>query len=443
MKRILSLILLTTVLLPAAQAQNNLSLRDCIERGLQENYSIRLIRNEQQISDNNLTLGNAGYLPTLDASGGFSGAINDTRTRNAGVTERASGVNSETANVGLNVNWTVFDGFGIQATYERLKELQKIGELNTRMTVEDFIADIASEYYNLIRQKIRLQNLKTSLDLSKERVRIVEAEYHIGTRSGLELKQAQVDFNADSSKILTQTAEVHASRIRLNKLMAAGNVDNHINLKDSLIMPNALLQYDDIKQHVFESNSPLLIAQHNQSVTELDLKKLKSRNYPNIKLNAGYGYTVNWAESAAYDRQNRLGFNYGVTVGFSIFDGFNRRREQNNARLQIESQELRIQDLELSLNADLSNLWMAYNNNLNLWKLESENLIVAQENYQIANDRYRLKELSGIELREAQISLFEAEERKSIAEYSTKICEISLLQLSGQILDYTMIDNNE
>ena len=51
-------------------------------------------------------------------------------------------------------------------------------------------------------------------------------------------------------------------------------------------------------------------------------------------------------------------------------------------------------------------------------------------------DRYKLGELSGIELREAQNSLLEAEERLSVAEYSTKICEISLLQLSGQILTY-------
>ena len=95
-----------------------------------------------------------------------------------------------------------------------------------------------------------------------------------------------------------------------------------------------------------------------------------------------------------------------------------------------------MQELELALRADMSNLWMAYQNNLDLWSLEKENLVVAQENYRIAIDRYKLGELSGIELREAQNSLLEAEERQSIAEYSTKLCEVSLLQLSGQILTY-------
>ena len=104
-------------------------------------------------------------------------------------------------------------------------------------------------------------------------------------------------------------------------------------------------------------------------------------------------------------------------------------------RIQIQNQELRTQELELGLRADMSNFWMAYRNNLDLWSLEKENLVAAQENYRIAIDRYKLGDLSGIELREAQNSLLEAEERQSIAEYSTKICEISLLQLSGKIMD--------
>ncbi|MDR2499042.1 MAG: TolC family protein, partial [Tannerellaceae bacterium] len=69
------------------------------------------------------------------------------------------------------------------------------------------------------------------------------------------------------------------------------------------------------------------------------------------------------------------------------------------------------------------------------WNLEKSNLIAAQENYSIALERYRLGDLSGIQLREAQNSLLNAEERQSIAEYATKLCEISLLQLSGRILD--------
>ena len=229
-----------------AEAQQLFDLKRCIETGLEQNYSIRIIRNEQQISDNNATPGNAGYLPTVDMSGGFSGNINNNRNSlQDGSIEKANGINSETGNVGLNVNWTVFDGFGIQAEYSRLKELQRMGELNTRMTIEDFVANLSSEYYNLIRQKIRLRNLRSTLDLSKERLRIVEERYYIGSMSRLDLQQAQVDFNSDSSKVLNQLEVVHTSRIRLNELMALNNVEEEIQIKDSLIYPNPFLDEVD------------------------------------------------------------------------------------------------------------------------------------------------------------------------------------------------------
>ena len=357
-----------------------------------------------------------------------------------GTTEKQNGVNSETGNIGLNVNWTVFDGFGIQAEYSRLKELQRMGELNTRMTIEDFVADLSTEYYNRIRQNIRLRNLRSSLDLSRERVRIAEERYHIGSGSRMDLQQAQVDFNSDSSKVLNQLEVVNTSRIRLNELMALENVEENIAVKDSVIYPNIFLDEVELWKSTIESNASLLIAQKNKTLSELDYKKVKSRNYPYVKLNAGYGYTANWYEVGTTDLQQRLGLNYGITVGLSLFDGLNRRRERRNARIEIENKELRMQELELALRADMSNLWMAYQNNLDLWSLEKENLVVAQENYRIAIDRYKLGELSGIELREAQNSLLEAEERQSIAEYSTKLCEVSLLQLSGQILTYVAPD---
>ncbi|MDD4515751.1 TolC family protein [Massilibacteroides sp.] len=439
MKQILYLFFLTItfVSLPVFSQEKEFDLHKCLEIGLEKNYSIRIIRNEQAISENNATPGNAGYLPTVDMNGGFSGTVYDTRNKlTDGTTEKTTGVNSETANVGLNVNWTIFDGFGIQATYETLKELKQLGELNTRMAIEDFIASLSAEYYNLIRQKIRLRNLKATLALSKERLRIVEERYFIGSMSRLDLQQAQVDFNSDSSNVLNQLETLHRASVQLNTLMALENVEERIQLKDSLIIPNEFLDEAELWHNTQTSNVPLQIAQKNVLLSELDYRKARSRNYPYVKLNAGYGYTANWYEVGTTDLQQRLGLNYGVTIGFNLFDGFNRRREQRNVRLQIENKNLRLQELDLSLRADMSNLWMAYKNNLELWTLEKENLVAAQENYDIAIERYKLGDLSGIELREAQNSLLNAEERRSIAEYSTKICEISLLQLSGQLVEY-------
>jgi outer membrane protein TolC len=397
-----------------AAAQDVYSLERCIETGLERNYSIRIVRNEQIVSENNATPGNAGYLPTAALSGGLSGTGG-----------------ADAANAGLSIDWTLFDGFGIQAEYARLKELRSLGELNTRMAIEDFIAAMSEEYYNLIRQNTRLRNLTSTLALSRERLRIVEERYFIGSMSRLDFQQAQVDFNADSSAVLNQLEVVHRSRTHLNQLMATDNVEAPVLLKDSVIYPNAFLDEAELWHKAMESNVSLLIARRNVNISGLDLKKAQSRNYPYLRLNAGY--TGNWAGMAG---PARWGANYGLTVGFNLFDGFNKKREQRNARIQTENKELLRRELELSLRTEMSNQWMAYENNLNLWSLEKENLVAAQENFRIAIERYRLGDLSGIQLREAQNSLLNAEERQSIAEYATKLCEISLLQLSGQLPDY-------
>ena len=94
------------------------------------------------------------------------------------------------------------------------------------------------------------------------------------------------------------------------------------------------------------------------------------------------------------------------------------------------------EQLEQALRADLSNLWQAYQNNLQMLNLERQNLVAAKENHEIAMERYMLGNLSGIEMREAQKSLLDAEERILSAEYNTKLCEISLLQISGKVTKY-------
>ena len=234
---------------------------------------------------------------------------------------------------------------------------------------------------------------------------------------------------------MKQQESVEASRIRLNELMANADMQQSITVNDSIIDLKPLLSLEELWNLTLKNNSSLLKAAQNKQIAALDMKAVKSRNYPYLKLNAGYGYTLNKYEISANSRRDNLGLNFGVTMGFNLFDG-NRKRQIKNARIAIENAQLQQNDLQQSLRADLCNLWQAYQNNIQMLKLERENLIVAIENHEIASERYMLGNLSGIEMREAQKSLLDAEERILTAEYDTKMCEISLLQLSGNITKY-------
>ena len=321
------------------------------------------------------------------------------------------------------------------AIEKAVKELERQGETNTRITLEDFIAGLTAEYYNYVQQEIRLKNFLYAVSLSKERLRIVEERYHIGNFSRLDYQQAKVDFNADSAQYMKQQELVVTSRINLNELMAVQEVNRPLRVNDSIITVNDALNYDELWESTLKTNANLLKADQNTTIAQLDYRQVLSRNYPYVKLNAGYGYTFNKYETNATSRRSNWGLNGGITVGINLWDG-NRRREKRNASLQIRNSQLEREQLELGLKADLSNLWQAYRNNLRLLNLERQNLVAARENHEIAKERYLLGDLSGIEMREAQKSLLDAEERILSAEYNTKVCEISLLQLSGRITKY-------
>ena len=410
MKRVI-LSALAAGIFATAAAQEELTLRKCLEIGLENNYDIRIVRNGERISDNNATAANAGMVPTIDFEAGYS------------------------FNAGINLNWTIFDGFRIRTNYKKLKEMQEMGTVRTRITIEDFVASLTAEYYNYVQQTLRLQNFRYAVALSRERLRITEARVSVGNFSRLDLLQARVDFNADSSKYMSQQELVSASRIRINELLANKDVNEMLCIRDSVIEVNGELKWEELLAQTLDTNASLLLAGHDNVLAELDLKTVQARNYPYLNLTTGYGYTYNRFGNGTTRSRGTLGLNAGVKLGITIFDG-NRRREQRNARIDVENAQLTRERLEQSLRANLSNFWQAYRNNLEVIQLEKENLIAAKENYEIAMERYLLGDLPGIEMREAQKSLLDAEERILTAKYNTKVCEISLQQISGNVMTY-------
>lgn len=426
-------------------SQQKMSLEECLRIGLEQNFDIRLQKNAQQISDNNATPGNAGMLPTVDLSSSFNTTAvsgSDQFPMNGGEKISTRGSHTETVNAGVNLNWMIFEGFKAQTTYQKLKELQQMGELNTQMTVENFIADLSAEYYNYVQQNIRMKNLRAAVRLSAERLRIVEARYQIGNMSRLDLQQARVDFNTDSSRLMNQYEALHSSRIRLNELMGNTDVDRRFSASDSTINITEFTNKEVFQERIYTDNILMKLSEKDRVLSELDLKIAQSQNLPYLRLNGGYGLTHFNYNRGNLDKQNTWGPNVGLTLGFRLFEGFNKAREQTNVRIQIESRQLEHEQLELSLNSRFTNIWLAYRNNLEVLALEKISLENALINHEIAMERYKLGDLSGIQLREAQNNLLQAEERLVTAEYSAKLYEISLMQISGRIGEYLQTPNS-
>ena len=433
----LYLSLLFISLISSTQAQITYGLNDCIGIGLEKNFSILLARNSETIAKNNYTKGNAGYLPTLDLSSRYGGTLNNTTQNFTDDSQNITkDVNNTTANASLSLGLTLFDGFSVQTTYKKLDELKQLEALNTQMAIENLVADIVSGYYNYILQVQLQNNMEYAVALSKERLRIDQDRYLLGSNSKLQVLQSRVYLNADSSRLSRQTEVVRAAQIRQNTLMAAEDLGASFISKDTSIDVNDQLLYEKLLDETLARNTSLLIASKNKVISEYDYKLIASRSYPYLNLSTGYNYNLNTYSTGTTKNQITNGMNYGLNLGINLFDGFNQRRNINNSSIELMSKDLIRQEVEQGIKADLITIYHAYSNNLRLIKLEEQNLQTAAENLEIALERYKLGSLSGIDLREVQKSLLDAKESLLSIQYQTKLAEISLQLIAGKIMDY-------
>lgn len=421
----------------SSDAQTVYNLNDCIRIGLDKNFSILIARNNETISNNNYTRGNAGYLPSLDLSGSYNGVSNNTTSKLTDGTQNNSRIAlNTTASAGLNLGWTIFNGFNVSTTYKKLGELKEIGALNTQLAVENLVADIVLGYYAYIQQVQMLKNLEYAVTLSKERLRIDQDRYLLGSSSKLQVLQSRVYLNADSSNLARQTEVVRSAQVRLNELMVVDDLGMEFISQDSSVNVNPALLYEKLLEETLTGNTSLNIAGRNKTVSEYDYKIIVSRSYPYLNFSTGYDYyLLNYSEGQ-YKNQTLSGMNYGLTLGVNLFDGLNQRRSIHNSEIDKKNKELQYREIEQGIRADLITIYNGYSNNLRLIRLEEQNLQTAGENLEIALERYKLGSLSGIDLREVQKSYLDAKERLLLIQSQAKLAEVSLLLISGNIMDY-------
>lgn len=439
-RRYLRGVLLSTLLAFAfltSNGQTMYQLKDCIDIGLENNYSILISKNNEAIATNNYTIGNAGYLPTIGLSGRHNGTYYGVtqydRDGSSTTTDNAYNT-TNTANITLDM--TIFNGFSVQTTYKKLNELKQVGELNVRLSAEDLVADIITGYYNYLRQVKLLDNARYAVSLSKERLRIDEDRYQLGSSSKLQVLQSEVYFNADSSNFARQYETVRAAQIQLNELMSVKDLDAPFTTTDTAIIIDASLQFDELLEQTLANNVSLLIASKGKVVSEYDYKLIAARSYPYLDFTSSYNTTLYTYAKNSTERQLSTGPTYGLTLGFTIFDGLNQKRQMKNSSIEVKNKELQYMEIEQSVKADLITTYSAYQSYLRLLTLEQKNLLTATENLDIAMERYKLGNLSGIELREVQKSLLDSSESLLSVQYNTKLAEISLLLMAGRIMEY-------
>ncbi|MBS7565827.1 TolC family protein [Mucilaginibacter sp. Bleaf8] len=409
-----------------------LTLKDAIEIALKNNYDIKLSRNTVAIANNNVTPGNARMLPTVTGNYTVSNSIQSTtQTRSDSTVNRITRANNTGSTYGVSLNWTVFDGFSMFATYSTLKQRRELSEVQLRDTVQRTVANVINAYYDLVNQNKQIQALQGVIAISRTQFRYANERFKVGRVARLDVYNAQVALNTDTATLLSQLQQYKTSKIELNRLMAR-NPQTEFAIADTIVVDDRLVLANIINQAQTQ-NPAILSASINQRISELNLRSIKATRYPQVSVNTGYNFSnsTNPAGFARVQRSN--GLNYGLAATINIFDGFNQWRRERNAKLQIENAGFNLSQVRLQIESQITDLYNSYTSGLQLIKLGQANVDLASRTLSISLEKYRLGTITPLEIREAQRNYLNAQSVFFAAQYQSKVAETTLKQIIGNI----------
>jgi len=412
-------------------AQEILTIEQAIQMGLEKNLSIRIVQKNNEINENNYDKSIGGLLPraSVTASKNFSNTNVEQQFVNDDEPRQINGAKSNTFDISPTLQWTIFNGLGMFATRDRLREQQLLGEDDLRVAIENNIAAISNGFYRIVLENERLRVFQDALQLSKDRLDLAKTRYELGKSSKLDYLQAQVDFNTDKSNLIAQQELIFNVQVDMNQVIGADLETSYLVGQDFAL--DTTLVLTPLLNSAFLNNPDVIRSQRVQDIAYIQERELKAEKYPVINLNLGYSYNDRNSDAGFLISNTSRGWNYGVSASFNIFNGFDLKRREQNNRITIESNELQLENLKLQLEADVRKTYINYQNSIRLKNLEELNFEVARENYDIALERYKLGNSTPIELREAQVNLVQAEIRKITSQYAVKVAEIELTRLAG------------
>jgi outer membrane protein TolC len=435
MRKLLSLIFLFTAL--RGGAQRMLSLEEAIATALQNNFDIRLAKNDSMVAALDYSFRNAAFLPRLNANAGGTWNNNAQKQRfNDGTLRELNDIRSNNINLGVQLNWTLFDGMKMFATRDKAREMVTLGELAIKNQVVNTVAAVITNYYNIVRQKQQLKAVEEQIVLSGERAKLAKYKLDIGVGAKPDVLQSKVDLNAQKAAQLLQQTLIAQLKEQLNQSMNVNQAASY-EVSDSIPL-NMQVALGDIQGNIESSNPSLLIAKKNIDIAGFTLKERKAERFPVISFNSGYSYGRNNNKATVNPFQplysRNIGRNIGLTATIPILNNFTVKRNIRQAELDIQYQQLIYDNQRSLVSLSVIIAYKDYEMQKKALALEEENILLAKENVSIVFQVYKLNSNTLIQLKEAEKSLQDAYTRLITARYNTKVAETELLRLKGDLV---------
>jgi len=429
-----------------ASAQSKLDRQDAIQQMLENNFGIKLAKNQVDIAENNKDILNSGYLPTLTGIAGAEYDESTSETDFLGFIDEETGeprpdviipdAETQRYNASINVDYLLFDGLGRYYNYKQLKEQYNLTELQARETIENTILQLFSVYYDVARLSENLIVLKQALDISTERVTRAQYQFEYGQNTKLEVLQAEVDVVTDSINVLNAKQELENAKRDLNVVLNR-NLDEGFEV-DTLVSFQNRIKLETFVLDAEKNNVTLLQAEKQIEISDFNIKATRALLLPTVGLSGSYGWNRTNSPSSAFFPAT-VSRNQSLTIGanltWNIFDGGTSITNLKNAKLLKDADEIQREQIRLQVKRDIANAKGNYENLLKIYEIREQNVETNKNNLQRSEERLKIGQITSIEFRQAQINLINAETSKSLAKYDAKLAELEFLRLTGQLLN--------
>ncbi|MDT0538200.1 TolC family protein [Croceitalea sp. P059] len=422
-----------------------LTKEQAVQLALNNNFGVIIANNNVKIAENNSNILNSGFLPALSATAGanygrddstieFPGQLLEDGTPRPDVEiEKAE---NQRYNGGLNLNYTLFDGLGRWYNYKRLNEEYNLSELQARETIENTMLQLFTVYFEMARLSENVSVLSQTFKNTKNRLRRAEYSFDYGQTNKLDVLNAQVDLVNDSINLMNERQTLKNTRRDLNLLINRDltenfTVDTTITFINELKLQEYLLEAES-------NNIRLLQAEKNMIINDYTLKASKSVFLPTIGLTGSYGWNLNQSAASAFfpgTNNSTLSLGVGANLTWNLFDGGSGITQVKNAKILLDTQDTLQEQIEQEVKRDIANAKGDFENRLEIFHLQEQNVNTATNNYNRSNEQYKLGQITSVELRQAQLNLLNANTSKNLAKYNAKLAELQLLQLAGQLLN--------
>lgn len=416
-------------------AQKLVSVSEAIELALENNYGIKIISNNKEIAKNNAGVLNSGYLPTVTSSSGATFNRDNLEAEFAnGESTALNGAKSSRYNASINLNYTLFDGLGRYYDYKRLKETYKLSELQARETIENTIAQLYVVYYNVAQVTENVTVLEKTLTVSKDRITRANYQFEYGQGTMLNVLNAQVDINNDSINLINAKQQLVNTKRDLNVVL--GNVISSEFRVDTTIDFKLNIDQNDLANKVKSNNVNLLQLDKNIMINTFIVKANKSGYLPSLGLTGSYGWNKGNNNAASFVAvSTNTGLSGGLSLSWNLFDGGATATRVSNAKIELENRSLEKESMVIDIERNFNNAWDDYQNKLTIFQVQENNIITSTNNFNRTQEKYKLGQATSIEFRQAQLNLINSELNRNQAKYAAKIAELTVLQLSGELLN--------